>query len=87
VVRAAIEAVPPPVAVARLKLPEAPSVTVKPLMMPLVKSAPAGTLISNWFVAVPNVCAPPATRLAVAPAVRPTIPAVTATVPLLPAVD
>src|SRR5579884_1046345 len=61
-----------PLAVARLKPPEAPSVTVKPLMMLLVSRAEAGTPMRIWLAALPRTWPPPATRLAVAPAVRPT---------------
>ena len=49
------------------------------MMMPLVSKRLAGTLMTIWLVALPSVWPPPATRLAVAPAVRPTRPAVRAT--------
>src|SRR5689334_6423222 len=65
-----------PLAVARLKPPAAPSVMVSPLMMPLVSRPDDDTLMMIWLVAPPNVCPLPATRLAVAPAERPTALAV-----------
>ncbi len=84
VVRAEMLAVPEPVAVARLKPPVAASLTVKPLTMPLVSKAADGTLMTIWLVALPSVWPLPATRLAVAPALRPTRLAVRATAAPVP---
>src|SRR5262245_642383 len=55
-------------------------------MMPLVSTAVDGTLRTIWLVALPRVWPPPATRLAVAPASRPTRFAVRVTDPPAPAV-
>src|SRR4051794_6482185 len=65
-----------PVAVARLKPPAEPSVTVKPRSRPVASvSRDAGRLMMSWLLPVgPKVwLLLPATRLAVAPVLRPTL--------------